>query len=1190
MQNSPYDNNGYDSDYDMFISPDASPKRTSTAEIRIPVPYATHSCAICLQQSKGDFVLLNLNNALRHAENHHQGVAVVFPCTKCGKALQTKHSAQCHVPKCKGPTVKDDLTKICSACNRAFATERGLSQHERFAHPEIRNEKRQRAATGNEGAELTKCYGKTWSKEEVDTMMRLELSLRGHPTISRQMTEHLPNKTTKQIRDKRREKTYKALIGALTRADDQPAAPELQTECGTHPRTRTQISCPISGSKGDPNPITSAPNLTHPTAHDPLCLDILVGAELGVGNDDQTTPPTTEVVAGGASDDDKDWQLGVICQALTDSRPTSAMADKYKDLHTQLIARLTDIKENPGLISQTLLDDTYEQILKEITASCTEKVVSRKRVHGPARKRKKKRYHYARTQDLFRKNPNLLAKYIRQNTKWIEDQEHSSPAPEEAQTFYGTLWGAPSNIRLPFSVTNSDRTKLEMNEVLQTITLRDVKERINRLRQNTAPGLDGIKKNHIAELSMHEILRILFNMTMASKLQPAAWNTNKTILIPKEGKDRSKIENYRPLTISSLICRAYWGIIDQKLRGVTSFSPRQKGFVHEAGCFNNVHLLNEVIKASKKEQGLTAVQLDITKAFDTVPHEAIDAALQNLGLPKGLRESIMNSYKGLRTTIQCNKTQIEIPLMRGVKQGDPLSPYIFNAILNPLIEQLEDMKGVTIDNTNSLSALAFADDLILLATTKDKAKQLLHHTENYLHGLGMKLAADKCASFEIVPIHKSWYLEDPHIQLQSGEKITASKSTDHLRYLGGNVSPWFGLQYADIVENLRTTLERCRCALLKPHQKLSLITNHILPHFIHEAVLATPPTSTIRAMDQEIRKSIKLILHLPMSTPNGLLYCRKKDGGLGIPRLETLVICCALKQGILLLNSLDPTTHALMEKTELETRLASMAKAKRLSWPALNFGDIERFKRLQKDLELKTWSELKSKGRGVTSFVDDKFGNAWIYHPSLLKPSRFLTALKLRGGVTSDRVTLNKITPLTSVKCRKCKVQTETLAHILGQCTYTKAQRIKRHDEIRDIVAHKLTKGKGVKIIEEAAIASPKGSYLKPDLVVVSQGRVHVVDVTIRHEDTGYLEMGYKSKIEKYTPLLDVLAEQLEAERGRVLPLVVGTRGSLPKSAIDTLEELDIKDRSTYITITLTALRHSIEIYHSFMDYNVLAT
>jgi hypothetical protein len=56
----------------------------------------------------------------------------------------------------------------------------------------------------------------------------------------------------------------------------------------------------------------------------------------------------------------------------------------------------------------------------------------------------------------------------------------------------------------------------------------------------------------------------------------------------------------------------------------------------------------------------------------------------------------MNSYNGLKTTLQHKGAQIEVPLLRGVKQGDPLSPFIFNAIMNPLLEQLEEMKGVTL--------------------------------------------------------------------------------------------------------------------------------------------------------------------------------------------------------------------------------------------------------------------------------------------------------------------------------------------------------------------------------------------------------------------------------------------------------------------------------------------------------------
>jgi len=96
--------------------------------------------------------------------------------------------------------------------------------------------------------------------------------------------------------------------------------------------------------------------------------------------------------------------------------------------------------------------------------------------------------------------------------------------------------------------------------------------------------------------------------------------------------------------------------------------------------------------------------------------------------------------------------------------------------------------------------------------------------------------------------------------------------------------------------------------------------------------------------------------------------------------------------------------------------------------------------------ELKNWSQLQSKGRGVASFKDNRNGNAWLYNPNLLKPCRFLTALSLRSGMTSDKVTMNKVVSQSNVKCRKCKACNETLAHILGQCVYTKAERIRRHD------------------------------------------------------------------------------------------------------------------------------------------------
>jgi hypothetical protein len=109
---------------------------------------------------------------------------------------------------------------------------------------------------------------------------------------------------------------------------------------------------------------------------------------------------------------------------------------------------------------------------------------------------------------------------------------------------------------------------------------------------------------------------------------------------------------------------------------------------------------------------------------------------------------------------------------------------------------------------------------------------------------------------------------------------------------------------------------------------------------------------------------------------------------------------------------------------------------------------------------------------------------------------------------------------------------------------------------------------------------------LKPDLVVKNQEGVFVVDVTVRHEDGDYLQMGRRSKIEKYSQLLPDLQERFGTDKGEVLPIVIGTRGAMPKNTLTALNKLNIKKREDVLTISLISLRRSISIYNNFMDYN----
>jgi hypothetical protein len=56
--------------------------------------------------------------------------------------------------------------------------------------------------------------------------------------------------------------------------------------------------------------------------------------------------------------------------------------------------------------------------------------------------------------------------------------------------------------------------------------------------------------------------------------------------------------------------------------------------------------------------------------------------------------------------------------------------------------------------------------------------------------------------------------------------------------------------------------------------------------------------------------------------------------------------------------------------------------------------------------------------------------------------------------------------------------------------------------------------------------------------------------------------------------------------KGKVLPIVIGTREALPKRTVEALDKLRIKAKKDLLTISLMSFRRSIEIYTNFMDYN----
>ncbi|NWH85519.1 PO21 protein, partial [Aegithalos caudatus] len=104
------------------------------------------------------------------------------------------------------------------------------------------------------------------------------------------------------------------------------------------------------------------------------------------------------------------------------------------------------------------------------------------------------------------------------------------------------------------------------------------------------------------------------------------------------------------------------------------------------------------------------------KAFDIVNHQHILAGLVQRGVDSHIVQLVSEMYRGITTYIVTENGKTDpINIRSGVKQGNPMSPMLFNLTLDPLLCKLEtDGKGFQHEGFK-VTAMAFADDLVLLS-------------------------------------------------------------------------------------------------------------------------------------------------------------------------------------------------------------------------------------------------------------------------------------------------------------------------------------------------------------------------------------------------------------------------------------------------------------------------------------------
>ena len=179
---------------------------------------------------------------------------------------------------------------------------------------------------------------------------------------------------------------------------------------------------------------------------------------------------------------------------------------------------------------------------------------------------------------------------------------------------------------------------------------------------------------------------------------------------------------------------------------------------------DHIHSINQVMEKCREYQTpLWLIFVDYEKAFDSVEINAVLNALINQNIGKHEIKLIKEIYQTTSTNITLFNKNIQIPIKRGVRQGDPLSPKLFNAALQEIFKNLNWDTGLNIEG-GILNHLSFADDNVLIGNTAEEVETKLEDLNRKSNETGLKINMSKTK----VMTNQN---DDPRIIQINGEEV-----------------------------------------------------------------------------------------------------------------------------------------------------------------------------------------------------------------------------------------------------------------------------------------------------------------------------------------------------------------------------------------------------------------------------------
>jgi len=276
------------------------------------------------------------------------------------------------------------------------------------------------------------------------------------------------------------------------------------------------------------------------------------------------------------------------------------------------------------------------------------------------------------------------------------------------------------------------------------------------LKNNKAAGDDGIVAEllkHLGPKSLGELTRIIQDIWTTEKL-PESWKNALIVPLHKKG-DKTDVNNYRGISLVQVTYKILSATILKRVQEQLEhkIGEYQAGFRPNRSCSEQIFNLKTILKLRHtRRQPTICTFVDFQKAYDSIDRHSLFQILDEYGLDRKTQSLIKQTLTDTTSQVKFMGEKSEkFQITTGVRQGDGLSPLLFNLALDKVMREwqqtLKDQKHwkpLKISRKKiEVSCLAFADDLAILAETKQQAIIQIENLKECAAKIGLQISFPK---------------------------------------------------------------------------------------------------------------------------------------------------------------------------------------------------------------------------------------------------------------------------------------------------------------------------------------------------------------------------------------------------------------------------------------------------------------